>query len=265
MRMTRGGETARGAVARGDGQRTADSTPFFHSPRLPSPCPQPGDAKNTYGTGCFLLMNTGTVPVASTTGLLTTVGYQLGGKSSSSASSSSGASAPHKPVYALEGSVAVAGAVITWLRDSLQVISSASETEALAASVPNAGGVVFVPAFNGLFAPHWRSDARGVIVGLSGNTGKAHIVRAALEAVAFQSKELLDAMDADRRRVEGDDGRGAQDPDAGKSGDGFDGGREAGVLAVDGGMTGNNLLMQFQSDITGEPGTEGAGVGRARV
>ena len=182
-------------------------------------CFAPGDAKATYGTGCFLLMNTGGVPVTSAHGLLTTVAYQLEG-------------AP--PVYALEGSVAVAGSVVSWLRDNLGVISSSSEVEPLAASVPDSGGVSFVPAFNGLFAPHWQSDARGLLIGLSGHTTKAHIVRAALEGVAFQARELLDAM-------AGDAGT------AGRAG-------EAGPpppLRVDGGMTANSLLLQFQADITG--------------
>ena len=178
-------------------------------------CFSPGDAKNTYGTGCFLLMNAGTVvpkpPVEA--GLLVTVAYQIG-------------SAP--PVYALEGSVAVAGAAVSWLRDNLGLISSPAELETLAASVPHTSGAVFVPAFNGLFAPHWRTDARGVLVGLSGAVGRAQIARATLEAVAHQPRELLGAMEA---------GAGA----AVKGAD----------LKVDGGMTVNNTLMQFQADVTG--------------
>jgi len=181
-------------------------------------CFSPGDAKNTYGTGCFCLMNTGNVPVHSSHGLITTVAYQIG-------------NAP--PVYALEGSVAVAGAVVTWLRDALGVIASSSDCEALAGSVPDAGGLVFVPAFNGLFAPHWRSDARGILAGLSGSTTAAHITRAALEAIAHQSRELLQAMEADGAAA----GLGA----AGSKPD----------LRVDGGATANGLLMQFQADVLG--------------
>jgi glycerol kinase len=187
-------------------------------------------------------MNTGVAAVPSRHGLLTTVGYQIGNE---------------PVVYALEGSVAVAGAVITWLRDNLKLISSSSESEKIARSVPDSGDTVFVPAFNGLFAPHWRSDARGVLVGVSGNTTAAHIVRAAIEAVAFQSKELLDAMDADRsnamKAVAAEEKQGHHsglhhDPNS----TGTSGGRSPGALAVDGGMTANDLLMQFQADITGK-------------
>lgn len=184
-------------------------------------CFSPGDAKNTYGTGCFLLMNVGSTPPSggsSGSGLLTTIAYQVGSQ---------------PPVYALEGSVAVAGAAVTWLRDNLGLIASPRDLEALAASVPDTAGAVFVPAFNGLFAPHWRADARGVLVGLSGAVTRAHIARATLEAVAHQSRELLDAMRADA---------GAALARGGSAG------RE---LKVDGGMTANALLMQLQADLTG--------------
>jgi len=172
-------------------------------------CFQPGEAKNTYGTGCFLLMNTGPRKVPSTHGLLTTVGYQICGSD---------------PVYALEGSVAVTGSLIQWLRDNLGMISTAPEVEALAASVPDNGDVYFVPAFSGLFAPHWRTDARGVITGLTRYSNKGHIARAALEATAYQTREVLEAMRADS-------------------------GVALTELRVDVGMVGNNLRMHFQSDI----------------
>ncbi len=174
-------------------------------------CFDAGEAKNTYGTGCFLLLNTGEQIVQSRNGLLTTVCYQFG----------SGA-----PVYALEGSIAMGGATIQWLRDNLQLIRHASETEEIARSVADTGGCFFVPAFSGLFAPYWRSDARGVIVGLTRYVTRAHIVRAALEAICYQSREVFDAMKAD-----------------------------SGVplvnLKVDGGATANNFLMQRQADILG--------------
>lgn len=176
-------------------------------------CLKPGQAKNTYGTGCFLLMNTGEKPFHSTAGLITTLGYKLG-------------AAP--AVYALEGSIAIAGALVQWLRDNLGLIGSAAEIEALAASVPDNGDVYCVPAFSGLYAPHWRADARGIIAGLTRFANKGHIARAALEATAFQTREALDAMV-----------------------------RDSGVamreLRVDGGMVVNELLMQFQSDILGVP------------
>ena len=172
-----------------------------------------GDVKNTYGTGCFMLLNTGTRPVLSENGLLTTVGYKLGSKPA---------------VYALEGSVAIAGALVQWLRDNLGLIESADDIEALAASVEDNGGVYFVPAFSGLFAPHWRSDARGVIAGLTRYVTKGHLARAALEATAWQTREVLDAMRADA-------------------------GVELKTLKVDGGMVGNQLLMQFQADVLGVP------------
>lgn len=172
-----------------------------------------GEAKNTYGTGNFLIFNTGTDIVHSQNGLLTTVAYKLG-------------DAPAH--YALEGSIAVTGSLIQWLRDNLGIISSAGEAEELARSVPDNGGAYFVPAFSGLFAPHWRPDARGVIVGLTRYVNKAHIARAALEAVAFQTREVLDATNADT-------------------------GFPLSEVRVDGGMIANNLLMQFQADLLGVP------------
>jgi glycerol kinase len=174
-------------------------------------CFDVGDSKTTYGTGNFALLNTGTSIVRSQHGLLTTLCYKF-------------ADAP--AVYALEGSVAVTGAAIQWLRDQLGIIKSSSEIEALANSVSDNGGVYFVPAFSGLFAPHWRSDARGVIVGLSRASTKAHLARAALEAIAYQTRDVLDAMSADSKV-------------ALKS------------MRVDGGATANNLLMQIQSDVMG--------------
>lgn len=174
-------------------------------------CFSPGEAKNTYGTGNFLVMNTGTEPVRSEAGLLSTVAYQIQG---------------HVAVYALEGSIAVTGSLIQWLRDNLGVISSADEVEELARSVDDNGDVYFVPAFSGLFAPHWRPDARGVIVGLTRYANKGHIARAAMEAAAYQSADVIEAMAAD-------------------SGVGLT------ELRVDGGMTANNTLMQFQADLLG--------------
>jgi glycerol kinase len=176
-------------------------------------CFDVGEAKNTYGTGCFMLLNTGTEPVASQNGLLTTVAYQIGG---------------HPAVYALEGSIAIAGALVQWLRDNLEIIESAPEVEALARSVEDNGGIYFVPAFSGLFAPHWRSDARGVIVGLTRFVTRGHVARAALEATAFQTREVLDAMN-------------------------LDSGVDLMSLKVDGGMVFNELLMQFQADQLGVP------------
>ncbi len=173
-------------------------------------CFEPGSAKNTYGTGCFLLMNTGLKPSMSHNGLLTTVGWQINGETT----------------YCLEGSVFIAGAAVQWLRDGLQIVSHASETEALATSVPDNGGVYFVPAFVGLGAPHWDAEARGTIVGLTRGTTKAHIARAALEAMAYQTRDVLDAMREDS-------------------------GVAIQSLRVDGGATANNWLMQFQSDVLG--------------
>jgi glycerol kinase len=174
-------------------------------------CFCPGEAKNTYGTGCFMLLNTGEEIIHSKNGLLTTVCYQFG---------------VQRPVYALEGSIAMAGATIQWLRDNLRLIDHAAETEALAQSVADSGGCYLVPAFSGLFAPYWRSDARGVIVGLTRSVNKAHIVRAALESICYQTREVLDAMNADS-------------------------GVPLTALKVDGGATVNNFLMQLQADILG--------------
>jgi glycerol kinase len=172
-----------------------------------------GEAKNTYGTGCFLLMNTGERPVISRHGLLTTVAYKLGKQSA---------------VYALEGSVAIAGALVQWLRDNLSMFSSSAEIEALARSVTDNGGVYFVPAFSGLYAPYWNSGARGIIAGLTRYVTKAHIARAALEATAFQTRDVVQAMENDSGiRLE--------------------------VLRVDGGMVVNDLLMQFQADMLDRP------------
>lgn len=172
-----------------------------------------GEAKNTYGTGCFLLLNTGESIVRSKSGLLTTVAYKFGNDSS---------------IYALEGSIAITGALVQWLRDNLNIIGKSSEIEALARSVEDNGGVYFVPAFSGLFAPYWRTDARGVIVGLTRYVNRGHIARAALEATAYQTKDVINAMERDSNiKLE--------------------------VLKVDGGMVVNDLLMQFQSDILNVP------------
>lgn len=184
-----------------------------HAALFGQACFDEGSAKNTYGTGCFMLLNTGSKPVPSASGLLTTVAYQIGDR---------------PPTYALEGSIAVTGSLVQWLRDNLGLIGSSSEIESLAASVPDNGDVYFVPAFSGLFAPHWRSDARGVIAGLTRFATKGHIARAALEATAFQTREVLDAMRKDS-------------------------GVELTELRVDGGMVANELLMQFQADLLGVP------------
>lgn len=176
-------------------------------------CFEPGEAKCTYGTGGFMLMNTGTKAVASKSGLLTTVGYQCGGE---------------KPVYALEGSIAVAGSLVQWFRDNIGLIDAAPDIESLAGSVEDTGGCYFVPAFSGLFAPYWRSDARGVIAGLTAYVTKAHLARAVLEATCWQVREVVEAMDADS-------------------------GTQLTTLKVDGGMTANNLLMQIQADVLGSP------------
>jgi len=175
-------------------------------------CFEKGETKNTYGTGCFLLMNTGSEMVRSQNGLLTTVCALLPGEA---------------PQYGLEGSVAMAGATVQWLRDNLGIIGESAEVETLAASVTDNGGVYFVPAFSGLFAPYWRPDARGAVVGLTRFATKAHIARSALEAVAYQTRDVLEAMERDF---------GGKIP----------------ALKVDGGMTANNLLLQFQADILGE-------------
>jgi glycerol kinase len=176
-------------------------------------CFHPGEAKNTYGTGCFLLMNTGERAVSSTCGLLTTVGYKLGNQ---------------KPVYALEGSIAISGALVQWLRDNLGLIQKSSDIESLARTVRDNGGVYFVPAFSGLYAPYWRNDARGVIAGLTRFANKGHIARSVLEATAFQTREVLEAMEKDSEI-------------------------HLFSLRTDGGMVVNELLMQFQADLLNIP------------
>jgi glycerol kinase len=182
-----------------------------HAAMVGQVCLAAGEAKNTYGTGNFLLLNTGETIVRSKNGLLTTVCYQFGNA---------------KPVYALEGSIAVTGSAVQWLRDQLGIISGAAQSEELARQVADNGGVYFVPAFSGLFAPYWRSDARGAIVGLSRFNTNAHLARATLEAICYQSRDVVDAMKADSGvRLE--------------------------VLKVDGGITGNDLCMQIQADVLG--------------
>ena len=176
-------------------------------------CFSPGEAKNTYGTGCFMILNTGTEPVPSNNGLLTTLCYKFGDESA---------------VYALEGSIAITGALVQWLRDNLKMIESASEVEALAKTVDDNGGIYFVPAFSGLYAPYWKDSARGVIMGLTRYVNRGHFGRATLEATAYQTREVLDAMNADS-------------------------GVALTALKVDGGMVFNNLLMQFQADVLGVP------------
>jgi glycerol kinase len=176
-------------------------------------CFAPGEAKNTYGTGNFLLLNTGSELVRSEHGLITTVAYQFG----------------DQPVtYALEGSIAVTGSAVQWLRDQLGIISGAEESESLARQVPDTGGVYFVPAFSGLFAPYWRWVARGALVGLSRFTNNAHIARATLESICYQSRDVAEAMESDS-------------------------GVHLDVLKVDGGVTANELCMQLQADILGVP------------
>ena len=176
-------------------------------------CFNPGEAKNTYGTGCFMLLNLGELPVPSTSGLLTTVAYKIGDQ---------------KAVYALEGSIAITGALVQWLRDNLGLVRNSAEVETLALTVEDNGGIYFVPAFSGLFAPYWRSDARGVIAGLTRYVNKGHIARAVLEATAYQTREVLDAMEKDS-------------------------GVRLKALKVDGGMVFNELLMQFQADLLNVP------------
>jgi glycerol kinase len=176
-------------------------------------CFKAGEAKNTYGTGCFMLLNTGEKPVQSKAGLLTTLGYKIGNR---------------KAVYALEGSIAITGALIQWLRDNLGLIEKSSDVESLANAVEDNGGVYFVPAFSGLYAPYWKYNARGVIAGMTRYVNKGHIARAALEATAYQTREVLDAMEKDS-------------------------GVRLSALKVDGGMVFNELLMQFQSDILNVP------------
>jgi glycerol kinase len=176
-------------------------------------CYNPGEAKNTYGTGCFMLLNTGTKPVPSKSGLLTTLGYKIG---------------KEPAVYCLEGSIAITGALVQWLRDNLEFFDFSKHVEDYARKVEDNGGIYFVPAFSGLFAPYWKSDARGVIVGMTRYVNKYHICRAALEASAFQTREVLDAMNKDS-------------------------GVPLKALKVDGGMVYNELLMQFQADILNVP------------
>jgi len=176
-------------------------------------CFSAGEAKNTYGTGCFMLLNTGTKPVQSKNGLLTTLGYKIGNEPA---------------VYCLEGSIAITGALVQWLRDNLKMIEKSADIEPLARTVEDNGGIYFVPAFSGLFAPYWKSDARGAVVGMTRFVNRGHIARAALEATAFQTREVLDAMNKDS-------------------------GVDLTALKVDGGMVYNELLMQFQSDILGVP------------
>jgi glycerol kinase len=184
-----------------------------HAALFGQACFAPGTSKNTYGTGCFLLLNTGEQIIHSKNGLISTVGYQQGDDA---------------PVYALEGSIAITGALVQWLRDNLGLIESSAQIESLAREVEDCGGVYFVPAFSGLFAPYWRSDARGVIAGLSRYATKAHLARAALEATAFQTLEIFEAMEQDS-------------------------GLPISSLKVDGGMVVNELLMQFQADLLGVP------------
>lgn len=184
-----------------------------HAALFGQTCFAPGEAKCTYGTGSFLLLNTGEQPVTSANGLITTVGYKIGDAA---------------PTYALEGSIAVTGALVQWFRDNIGVIGSAPEIETLARTVEDNGGCYFVPAFAGLFAPHWRSDARGVIAGLTGYITKGHLARAVLEATAWQTREVVEAMNSDA-------------------------GFELSTLKVDGGMTANNLLMQFLADVLDVP------------
>jgi glycerol kinase len=183
-------------------------------------CFDEGDAKNTYGTGCFALLNTGDRPLSSASGLLTTVAYGLHGSTS----------------YALEGSVAIAGAAVQWLRDNLGLIESAAETEQIAESVDDSAGIYFVPAFSGLFAPYWDMSARGVIAGLTRYVNRAHIVRATLAAICYQTRDVIEAMRADWRPRPGDDQ-----------------GIEFTALKVDGGASANDFLMQLQADVLGVP------------
>ena len=183
-----------------------------HASLFGQACYRPGDVKNTYGTGCFMLMNTGNQPVTSRNGLLTTMAWRLNGK----------------PTFALEGSVFMGGATIQWLRDEMKIIASAAESESLAQSVPSTGGVYLVPAFTGLGAPWWDMYSRGTLMGMTRGTGRAHIVRAALEAIAYQSADLMEAMIRDC-------------------------GHTPKQLQVDGGASANAFLMQFQADVSGIP------------
>ncbi len=210
------GETREGAPVAGD---MGDQ----HAALFGQTCFAPGEAKNTYGTGCFMLMNTGESPVPSSNGLLTTMGYKIG---------------EAEPVYALEGSIAIAGALVQWLRDNLGLIRQSDEIEALARSVEDNGGIYFVPAFSGLYAPYWRDDARGVIAGLTRYVNKGHLARAALEATAYQTRDVLDAMNRDIQAA----------IDTYKAPI-----THLQSLKVDGGMVRNELLMQFQADILNVP------------
>jgi len=206
-------------IAEGDPHHVVDGVPVAsalgdqQAALFGQTCFAVGEAKSTYGTGTFLLMNTGNEVINSYAGLITTVGYRIGDQA---------------PVYALEGSIAITGALVQWMRDQMGLISSAPEIETLALTVEDNGGCYFVPAFSGLFAPYWRSDARGAIVGLTRYVNKGHIARAVLEATAFQTKEVLDAMNADS-------------------------GVDLTTLKVDGGMVANETLMQFQADILDVP------------
>jgi len=204
------GEVASGAMA---GIPIAGDLGDQQAATFGQACFKVGEAKNTYGTGCFLLLNTGTEVVKSNSGLLSTVCYKIGDQDA---------------VYALEGSIAIAGALVQWLRDNLKMIKAAPEVEELAMSVEDNGGMYIVPAFSGLFAPYWRSDARGVFCGLTRYINHGHIARATLEATAYQSREVVDAMATDS-------------------------GVQLDSLKVDGGMVANDLLMQFQADILGVP------------
>jgi glycerol kinase len=176
-------------------------------------CFAPGEAKNTYGTGCFMLLNTGNMPVQSKNGLLTTLGYKIG---------------TERAVYALEGSIAITGALVQWLRDNLGLIEKSADVETLARTVEDSGGIYFVPAFSGLYAPYWKNSARGAILGMTRYINKGHVARATLEATAYQTREVLDAMNKDS-------------------------GVRLKALKVDGGMVHNELLMQFQADVLGVP------------
>jgi len=180
-----------------------------HAALVGQTCFRPGEAKNTYGTGCFLLMNTGEKPVISKNGLLTTMAYRFG---------------KQPPVYALEGSIAITGALVQWVRDNLRMIDKSEDIETLALTVKDNGGVYFVPAFSGLYAPYWKDTARGVITGLTRYANRGHIARAVIEATAYQTREVVEAMEADS-------------------------GIALEQLRTDGGMVANDMLMQFQSDI----------------
>jgi len=203
-------ENAKGVV---DGVPVAGDLGDQQAALFGQTCFNVGEAKNTYGTGCFMLLNTGHKPVQSKNGLLTTLGYKIGNA---------------KAVYALEGSIAITGALVQWLRDNLNLIERSSDVEALANGVADNGGLYFVPAFSGLYAPYWKDNARGVLVGMTRYVNKSHIARATLEATAYQTREVLDAMNKDS-------------------------GVKLKALKVDGGMVHNELLMQFQSDVLGVP------------